>query len=539
MKKTHAFRNSLLSFSLMTHFALCSFACTTNNPGGAARHVDGSAPNAKDALLESTPTDAASPSGVDMAGEAPAAAEAAVPRRMDAPTGGDGSPAEVTSPGDSTAATDPWLGTFSQVAAGDMFACGVRTDGTLACWGMSTRTFNATPPTGTFSQVSAGATHACGLRTDGTVVCWGDDTYGQCDAPTTTFSQVTAGSNHTCGLGTDGAVACWGINGAGESTPPAGTFSQVSTGGHHTCGVRSDGTIACWGNDKSGQADAPTGTFSQVAAGDDHTCGLRTDRTVACWGSDAYGQIDSPTGTFSQVSAGWGYACALRTDGTLACWGNSGGVGHNNAPTGVLSQVSVGSAEACALARDGAALCWGFEVVCVPGSMGCSGPMQLGVCSARGNAWGVPLQGPTTCNNQACVAGSCVGECAPGGVSCDSSSVVTCSADGHRQATICDYGCILNSSGNGTCASSFETCVTSCPSEIWSTSCDSNNVCTSTKVCPLGQVTTCAPRSCSTAGECGTLGTCDRNADGGSVCRSLTDGGVSSSDGSRADAGGG
>ncbi len=31
----------------------------------------------------------------------------------------------------------------------------------------------ATPPAGTFSQVSAGGYHTCGLKTDGTLACWG------------------------------------------------------------------------------------------------------------------------------------------------------------------------------------------------------------------------------------------------------------------------------------------------------------------------------------------------------------------------------
>ncbi|MEI9936381.1 MAG: RCC1 domain-containing protein [Pseudomonadota bacterium] len=32
------------------------------------------------------------------------------------------------------------------------------------------------PPSGTFTQVSAGLHHSCGVRTDGTVACWGAGT---------------------------------------------------------------------------------------------------------------------------------------------------------------------------------------------------------------------------------------------------------------------------------------------------------------------------------------------------------------------------
>jgi Regulator of chromosome condensation (RCC1) repeat len=60
--------------------------------------------------------------------------------------------------------------------------CGVRTDGTLACWGDDSAG-QSTPPGGTFTTVSAGGNHACAVRTDGGVVCWGQDTSGQSSVP--------------------------------------------------------------------------------------------------------------------------------------------------------------------------------------------------------------------------------------------------------------------------------------------------------------------------------------------------------------------
>ena len=108
-----------------------------------------------------------------------------------------------------------------------------------------------------FSQVSAGWGYTGGVKSDGTVACWGDKTYGQ-SAPTAgTFIQVACGGGHTCGLQSNGTVLCWGRNDFGQSTPPAGTFTQVSAGAWHTCGLQSDGTVVCWGRDDSGESTPP------------------------------------------------------------------------------------------------------------------------------------------------------------------------------------------------------------------------------------------------------------------------------------------
>lgn len=104
-----------------------------------------------------------------------------------------------------------------------------------------------TPPSGTFTEVSAGNDHTCGLRTDGTVVCWGHNGSGLLMVPSGTFTHVSAGNTHTCGLRPDGTLACWGYNTNEQATPPSGTFTEVSGGVVHTCGVRTDGTVACWG----------------------------------------------------------------------------------------------------------------------------------------------------------------------------------------------------------------------------------------------------------------------------------------------------
>jgi alpha-tubulin suppressor-like RCC1 family protein len=253
----------------------------------------------------------------------------------------------------------PPAGTFLQVNTGEWHSCAIKSDGTVACWGPSDFG-EASPPAGTFSQVSAGAAHTCGIKSDGTLVCWGWNAHDQLTLPAGTFSQVSAGAYHTCGLRSDGTIACWGANWDGQSMPPDGTFSQISAGWWNNCGIRSDGTIACWGANGAGQSTPPAGTFSQVSAGAGHACGIKSDGTVVCWGRNEYGQSTPPAGTFLQVGAGYSHTCGIKSDGTITCWGWKD-YGQSTPPAGVfgLPQVSLGVAHSCERTSDGQLTCWG------------------------------------------------------------------------------------------------------------------------------------------------------------------------------------
>ena len=72
--------------------------------------------------------------------------------------------------------------------------------------------------------VSANHFHTCGIKTDGSVQCWG--------AGTTTDN---------CYPGYFGFYEC------GQSSPPSGLFMDISAGNQHTCGIKIDGTVQCWG----------------------------------------------------------------------------------------------------------------------------------------------------------------------------------------------------------------------------------------------------------------------------------------------------
>jgi len=301
---------------------------------------------------------------------------------------------------------------WATVGVGDTHSCGIRNDGSMWCWGDDTngKLGNDTALTGTqnvpslvanppisfrympWTQVSAGANSTCGIKTDGTLLCWGNDTSGQlgngggvtADQPApyavggTTWFSVSVGGSTACGLYKNGEARCWGLGTSGQigdgNTSSVNTPTLVSAvggqipwsrisvgkGGNHVCGVKTDGTGWCWGNNSSGRlgiGSTSSGNFSspqritaldnwiEISAGVNHTCGLRADSSVWCWGSEANGRLgNGNTGGGSQnapvpvplgfgavaIAAGDQQSCAMKSDGSVWCWGgdNYGQLGN-------------------------------------------------------------------------------------------------------------------------------------------------------------------------------------------------------------------
>ena len=78
-----------------------------------------------------------------------------------------------------------------------------------------------------FTAISSGWDHSCGIRADGTAACWGDNHVGQSDAPEGVFTAISAGDMFSCAIRADGTVACWGDDhGDGEKLDaPEGKFA--------------------------------------------------------------------------------------------------------------------------------------------------------------------------------------------------------------------------------------------------------------------------------------------------------------------------
>jgi hypothetical protein len=224
-------------------------------------------------------------------------------------------------------------------------------------------------PAAGYVQVATGVTHTCGLKSDGTVACWGTDSHGQTVVPAglEDVTQVTAGAFHTCALRSNGTVACWG-NSPLSFLPIPGDLSdatQVDAGGNSTCAVRNGGTVVCWGSTERGKTDVPAdlAAITQVSVGSPYACALRSEGTVRCWGTDDTWGVTNPPADLvdvTQVSAGDLHACALRSDGTVRCWGdNRTGAATPPVDLAEVTQLSAGSFRTCALGRDATVVCWG------------------------------------------------------------------------------------------------------------------------------------------------------------------------------------
>ena len=290
---------------------------------------------------------------------------------------------------------------YLDVTVGYDFACGLRTNGTVKCWGsydtggdgysVLSEEIDIGTPDGSYSDLSADG-YPCrlhALRSDGTIECWiwGERHYlvvPDGDVPEGSdqgYFVVSDGSDvpeggdvvpegvfksvdGKCGIRADGTLACWG-DPTVVSDAPQGTFESVSAAGYAACAIRADGTLACWGEPSSPVvSDAPQGTFESVSATGYAACAIRADGALACWGEPSSPVVsDAPQGTFESVSATGYAACAIRADGTLACWGRKGPPGSQ----GMFTVVDINGNYGIAVSSGGSVSLWGIQYNVVAG----------------------------------------------------------------------------------------------------------------------------------------------------------------------------
>jgi alpha-tubulin suppressor-like RCC1 family protein len=235
---------------------------------------------------------------------------------------------------------------FKAVSVSSAQVCAVSTSDALFCWGFRSAALGAsctpnpaftaasvcnTPVavSGTWNSVSVGTQHACGIRTTGEVACWGVNLQGEVGAGGTSSStpvdvmtgswlSVSAGEATTCAIKSgDRTLWCWGrvYSTANPSITPTQVlpsgWRSVSTSHMNTCAVNFDNQLMCWGYNSGGSlgqgfssiAYESTAVQEVNAASDWATistsrfntnasaCGLTTAGTIRCFGANDYGPL--------------------------------------------------------------------------------------------------------------------------------------------------------------------------------------------------------------------------------------------------------
>lgn len=189
---------------------------------------------------------------------------------------------------------------------GGNFACGIQAGDSAWCWGFGgygnlgngTETSSNTTPVqvsggDVWTSVSAGGESACGVRTDGTLWCWGansrDETgrTGRALEPSpvrvgtrAAWTAVSAGDT-ACALNGPTTLWCWGSNFSGQTgqgvtgreypnpkkVGTSANWIRVSAGspGDNTsvCGIQSGWSLWCWGDNQFGELGLGTSGASQ------------------------------------------------------------------------------------------------------------------------------------------------------------------------------------------------------------------------------------------------------------------------------------
>ena len=308
--------------------------------------------------------------------------------------------------------------TWSVVSCGYGNIGAIKTDGTLWVWGDNTygklgigTLGNRSSPVqvigfaNNWSTISIGFYHSSGIKTDGTLWCWGYNYDGRLGDNTTThrsspvqtvalgtnWSSVSCGKFHTAAVKTDGTLWTWGANDQGgalgdnttihRSSPVqtisfGSNWSKVSTGYRSTYGVKTDGTLWCWGLGATGQLGngASTQTSSPVqtslagttwslpvsGSGSKAVFAIKTDGTLWSWGDNTRGLLADNSSTnrntpvqpiayafannWSNIACATNNTVAVKSNNTLWAWGinTNGSLGTLNTTNYSFPQQIIG-----------------------------------------------------------------------------------------------------------------------------------------------------------------------------------------------------
>jgi len=282
---------------------------------------------------------------------------------------------------------------WATVATGGNFTCGSKVDGSLWCWGnnfngelglgMADGTFNVPQRVGTANDwvgVDAGTYWACGIRSDASLWCWGHDGFGELLAEPTpryagAWASVSLGFTHTCGIQTDGTLWCWGDNSYTQLGGPIGQSDEVCAA------VTPVNATSCIAEGCGFKGTAPAGqrclscseraTRSECQPPGGYTGCRWSDFDSACVYVGASNNCGPSLTWSSQLNCCTSPSdafCCVDPANPMWCGPGSGAGSSTNASTPVQvgtdadwAVVSSGDFHTCALKGDGALYCWGYN----------------------------------------------------------------------------------------------------------------------------------------------------------------------------------
>lgn len=170
-----------------------------------------------------------------------------------------------------------------------------------------TATFNTPTNVDSFTQISGGSGLGvgCGIRTNGSIACFGAGN---------TSSNDVANAN-----GADAMAHLY------NNIPSGTNFIDIDVHGNRACALRSTGVATCWSYNNEGSADStiPGGhDYIEIVALQAAACGIkRADNKPECWG-DMTGWIAVPSVPISGITSATATVCAKELPAMrIRCWG--------------------------------------------------------------------------------------------------------------------------------------------------------------------------------------------------------------------------
>ncbi|CAD5325948.1 unnamed protein product [Arabidopsis thaliana] len=229
---------------------------------------------------------------------------------------------------------------FSSIAAGDNFLCGIRSGGySLLCWDnigsySPNRKRIYQNDNVLLETLSVGDKQICAtVNGTNSLKCWRGSVSDQSKPPNERFRSISSGVGFSCGVSIrNNRILCWGTNPVKSNQIQTGfgntPMVTISAGKSHACGLNTTGNLICIGNNDSGQLnvitpDQPNLYSSSLSLGSNFTCAMRiSNNSVVCWGGGAE-RFNNVTDSisFESISSGPGLICGLISSNlSIMCW---------------------------------------------------------------------------------------------------------------------------------------------------------------------------------------------------------------------------